>query len=237
MRMRKKPNLVPRMERCEAVQIKDPEALRGKWRESFGKSELRLEIGCGKGSFTAATAEEAPDVLLVAIERVEDALVTAMERCMAAKLDNVRFVSDDALRLREFFAPDEVGMIYINFCDPWPKSRDAKHRLTSPNFLRIYADVLPVGGEIHFKTDNLPLFDWSEDIMRSEGWVIKDLTRNLPLGGVGGAPTDYETKFRAQGVRINYLTAVRAENTKSGADGIPPRMRDAALADARGANK
>ena len=70
MRMRKKPNLIPRMERCEAVQIKNPESLRGKWLETFpGHTALHVEIGCGKGRFTADTAEQNPDVLLAAIER------------------------------------------------------------------------------------------------------------------------------------------------------------------------
>lgn len=65
--------------------------------------------------------------------------------------------------------------IYINFCDPWPKSRDAKLRLTAPNFLRMYADVLGVGGEIHFKTDNTPLFDWSAEQLSTEGWELHEL--------------------------------------------------------------
>ena len=234
MRMRKKPNLQPRMEKCAAVQIMQPEKLRGKWRESFPGMELWLEIGCGKGRFTVGTAQETPGAELLALEKVEDAMVIAMERACEAKTENVRFMSMDALRLREVFAPGEVGRIFVNFCDPWPKSRDAKHRLTSPNFLRIYADILPLGGEVCFKTDNLPLFTWSLEQIRAEGWDVRNVTNDLHAGGEGGVMTDYECRFREMGVKINRLVAVKTAQTKTGASGEVPRLRNAALSDARG---
>ncbi len=234
MRMRKKPNLQPRMEKCAAVQIMQPEALRGHWHEQFPDKALWLEIGCGKGRFTVGTAQENPDIELLALEKVEDALVIAMERACGAQTDNVRFISMDALRLRELFAPCEVGRIFVNFCDPWPKSRDAKHRLTSPNFLRIYADILPLGGEVCFKTDNLPLFEWSLEQIKAEGWEVRDITNDLHAGGEGGVMTDYECKFREMGVKTNRLVAVRTAQTKCGASGEVPRLRNAALSDARG---
>lgn len=238
MRMRKKPNLIPRMEKCEMVQIKGPEALRGKWRAMFPDyDELWLEIGCGKGRFTLGTAQTEPKNMLIAIERVEDAMVTAMERVCDAGVGNVRFISRDALKLREIFSAGEISRIFINFCDPWPKSRDAKHRLTAPGFLRMYADLLPPGGQIHFKTDNLPLFEWSQSQFESEGWKISELTNDLHTDGECGVMTDYEAKFTAQGVKINRLVAEKTENTKNGASGEHARLRNAALSDARGAEK
>ena len=81
MRMRKKKNLTPRMEACGAYLIRDPFALRGRWRELMpGAAELRVELGCGKGGFTAKTAASEPGVLLIAVEKVPDAIVVAMER-------------------------------------------------------------------------------------------------------------------------------------------------------------
>ena len=163
MRMRKKPNLIPRMERCSAIQIKEPETLRGKWLESFpGHRELHLEIGCGKGRFTADTAEQNPDVFLAAIEKVPDAMVVGMERVTDRGLSNVRFMDKDARELLSYFAPEEVSRIYINFPDPWKKSGQKKRRLTWAGFLAIYARLLPMGGEIWFKSDNDPLFEWSD---------------------------------------------------------------------------
>ena len=122
MRMRKKPNLIPRMERCAATLVTEPETLRGKWLETFpGHKALHLEIGCGKGRFTADTAGQNPDVFLAAIEKVPDAMVVGMERVTARQLTNVRFMDKDARDLLSFFAPGEVSRIYINFpifC-PW----------------------------------------------------------------------------------------------------------------------
>lgn len=139
-----------------------PEEHRGRWRELMpGARELRVELGCGKGRFTAETAKAEPDVLLIAVEKVPDAMVVAMERVRDAGLTNVFFIDADAALLPELFAPGEVGRIYINFCDPWPRSNQKKRRLTHGNFLRQYRRVLRPAGQIHFKTDNDKLFAWS----------------------------------------------------------------------------
>jgi tRNA (guanine-N7-)-methyltransferase len=233
--MRKKPNLLPRMERAAAVLITEPERLRGKWRTEFpGFERLDIELGCGKGRFTAETAAAEPSTLLVAVEKVPDAMVVAMERAVENGLHNVKFIDRDVVLLPEMFAPGEVDGIYLNFCDPWPKSRDAKHRLTAPGFLRLYADVLPMGGAIRFKTDNLPLFTWSVEQFKAEGWALSEVTNDLHAQGVCGVMTDYEAKFHAQGVKINRLVATRTHETKTTAAGTPERLRNASLSDAKG---
>ena len=235
MRMRKKPNLLPRMERAAAVLIPEPERLRGQWRDAFpGFARLHLELGCGKGRFTAETAAAEPDMLLVAVEKVPDAMVVAMERAVENDLHNVKFIDRDVVLLPELFAPGEVDAIYLNFCDPWPKSRDAKHRLTAPGFLRLYADALPIGGTLRFKTDNLPLFQWSLEQFTAEGWALSEVTNDLHENGVRGVMTDYEAKFHAQGVKINRLVATRTHQTKTTTAGTPERLRNAALSDAKG---
>ena len=215
MRMRKKPNLIPRMERCEAVLIRDGRALRGKWLETFpGYDELHVELGCGKGRFTADTAEQNPKVFLAAIEKVPDAMVVGMERVTDRGLPNVRFLDEDARNLLEIFAPGEVRRIYINFPDPWKKSRQKKRRLTWGAFLALYAQLLPLGGEIWFKSDNDPLFEWSLEQLESQGWELRELTRNLHEHGPVGVMTDYEAKFHAEGVTINRVVARKTEDTK-----------------------
>ena len=140
----------------------------------------------------------------------------------------------DAARLPELFAPGELDRLYINFCDPWPKSRDAKLRLTAPGFLRLYADALREGGEIWFKTDNTPLFDWSAEQLRAEGWALSELTHDLHAAGPVGVMTDYEAKFYAEGMKINRLVAAKTPQTKTTAAGPVPRLRGASLVDARG---
>ena len=211
MRMRKKPNLIPRMQRCASVLVTDPESLRGHWLEGTGYESLFLELGCGKGSFTAGTAADLEDTLYVAVERVPDAMVVAMERVCAQQLTNVRFIDADAQRLCEMFAPGEADRIYINFCDPWPGRRHEKRRLTAPRFLALYEQVLKPGGEIHFKTDNASLFDFSLDCFSARGWTLSEVTRDLHAQGPRGVLTDYETKFHSQGVPIHRCVARRPD--------------------------
>ena len=233
--MRKRANLDKRMERCAALLIGEPETLRGRWMECFpGYGRLYLELGCGKGRFTADTAETMPDTLYLALERVPDAMILAMERVKSRGIENVRFLDADAKNLKEMFADGEVARLYINFCDPWPKSRDAKLRLTAPGFLRLYGDLLPLGGQIHFKTDNNPLFRWSIEQLEAEGWALSELTEDLHREGPVGVMTDYEAKFFAQGMKINRLVATKTEGTKGTAAGPVPRLRNASLTDAKG---
>lgn len=227
MRMRKKPNLVPRMERCGRLLIdttEEPFTLRGHWRRLMpGARELRVEIGCGKGRFTVETAQENPDVLFVAVERVPDAMIVAMERAMDAELTNVYFVDGDAANLPDLFTPGEVDILYINFCDPWPGQRHAKRRLTAVGFLERYRLILRDGGEIHFKTDNRDLYEWSLFQFPKAGYELSQITRDLHAGGVCGVMTDYEEKFYRQGVPINRCVAAltaRVPSAKEAEKGI-----------------
>lgn len=212
MRMRKKPNLLPRMERCAPVLIKDPEECRGRWRELMPEArEIRLELGCGKGRFTVGTAAAEPDVLFIAIERVPDAMVIAMERAMAEGLTNVFFLDDDAVRLPQLFAPGEVDRVYINFCDPWPGQKHSKRRLTSVGFLNTYRQVLKDGGQIHFKTDNRDLYEWSLFQFPKAGFELGEVTRDLHANGICGVMTDYEEKFHDLGTPINRCVGTKVE--------------------------
>ena len=204
MRMRKKPNLAPRMERCSELLIADPAQNKGQWRAlKPDASALWLEIGCGKGRFTAETAAANPDVLYIAIERVPDAMVIAMERCRQLGLSNVFFVDGDAALLRDYFAPAELDRIFINFCDPWPSNKHAKRRLTHVGFLVLYRGILKVGGQIHFKTDNRDLYEYSLFQFPKAGYTLSEVTRNLHEHGICGIMTDYEEKFHQLGTPIN----------------------------------
>ncbi len=210
MRMRRKKNLIPRLEKCAAVAQTEPQALRGRWLAEFpGHDELRAEIGCGKGRFTAETAKAAPRALIAAVEKDQNAMVMAMERVMAEGLENVRFLDMDAQGLREIFAPEELDVIYINFPDPWPRAREAKHRLTSPLFLPVYRELLKPGGRVEFKTDQAPLFDWSLGQFEAAGFLLREVCSDLHTDGPVGVMTNYEEKFYAQGVKICRCVAVK----------------------------
>ena len=210
MSMRKKPNLIPRMERCARFLIREPSSYRGHWRQlKPDAKEIRLEIGCGKGRFSAETAQRNPDVLYIALERVPDAMVIAMERSMEKGLDNIFFIDGDAAKLRDYFAPGEVDLLYINFCDPWPGLKHARRRLTHEQFLVLYRGILREGGQIHFKSDNRDLFEWSLFQFPKAGFILSEVTRDLHGQGINGVMTDYEEKFYQMGTPINRCVGTK----------------------------
>jgi len=200
--MRKKKNLAQRLSNCAAILIETPTERSGTWLSDRPEGELHLEIGCGKGKFTVETAAAAPDVLHVAIEREQNALVIAMERALGHGCSNLLFIDADARHLTELFAPGEASRIYINFPDPWPGERHAKRRLTSPDFLDLYKQILRPGGEIHFKTDNRDLFEYSVKQFPENGLLLEDVTRDLHSPEPQGVMTNYEQKFHELGTPI-----------------------------------
>lgn len=215
MRMRKRNNLEPRMEAASAVWIREPEEYKGRWRELLpGAEELRLEIGCGKGKFTVESAAREPGVLFVAVERVKEAMILAMEKALEMGLKNVWFLSVDAAELEQYFKPGEVDLIYLNFCDPWPRSKNAKRRLTYHTFLEKYRRVLKPGGEIHFKTDNEKLFQWSLEEFAQYGYPVKNVTDDLHRDGIVGILTGYEEKFIALGTPIHRCEIVMPQRSE-----------------------
>ena len=207
MRMRRKPNLTTRIEKCAHLLINDPRLYQGRWLDSFGYKELRVELGCGKGRFTVETAKAEPDVLFIALEKTANVMVIALERAAAEGLKNVRFVNVLADYLADYFAPGELARIYINFCDPWPTNRHAKRRLTGRRYLEIYSNVLAPGGAIHFKTDNLPLFEFSLAEFEQTSFTVQEAVRDLHKDGPVGVMTDYELRFHEQGLPIYQCTA------------------------------
>ncbi len=218
MRMRKMKNLVPRTEACGDYRITEPQSRQGAWRELMPQAAaLWVEVGCGKGKFTAETAAANPDVLVIAIERCREAMVVAMEKAKNMGLKNVFFVDMDVALMEGCFAPGETDRLFITFPDPWPRSKNAKRRLTFRTFLRMYSRVIREGGEIHFKTDNAPLFEFTLEELELVGLPAKNVTRDLHANGPVGIMTGYEEKFYALGTPINRCEIVThpiAEETK-----------------------
>lgn len=209
MRMRKKKNCAARIERCGDIRITDPEAHKGKWNEVFGNDNpIHVEIGCGKGSFVVGMAKMYSDVNFIAIEKVEDVIVMAMEKAIENEVKNVLFMDLDAERIEDFFEKGEIERIYLNFSDPWKKSKQAKRRLTHKNFLDRYKKVLNSGDFIWFKTDNRKLFEFSLNSFCAEGFRLQNITLDLHDSGfTGNVITEYEQRFIDLGQPIYRLEA------------------------------
>lgn len=216
MRVRKKKNGDARYEACQDLFIEfdkeNPEKL--SLSELFpGFTHFRAEIGCGKGTFIAETAKRNPDVAFLAVEKVRDVVIFAAEKVMAAELPNVRFICGDAAALTALLDEKSLETIYINFCDPWPKARHAKRRLTSEGFLRIFKSLIADDGKIEFKTDNIGLFEFSLEEFPKAGYEMKNVTFDLHASewNEGNVQTEYERNFSAKGFKINRLEAFKQE--------------------------
>lgn len=208
MRMRKKKNADKRMLACAEYKIDNPQEYKGKWKKEIaGGKDLYLEIGCGKGTFVTELAKRHPENFYVAIEVVPDVIMLAMEKAKACELSNVKFVCFDANDICDVFCDSELDGLYLNFSDPWPKTRHHKRRLTYIGFLQKYKTVIKNEGKIFFKTDNRPLFDFSlTQFMEAEiplSQVCTDL--HTSMWEDGNIHTEYEDNFSAKGFTINRL--------------------------------
>lgn len=205
--------------------IKDPFACREKWAESIFESNhpIHIEIGMGKGQFLLTLAAQNPDINYIGIERYSSVLLRAVEKLDTLNKDegvfsNLRFICCDAASLPEIFCPGEIDRIYLNFSDPWPKTRHTRRRLTSQEFFSRYELILAPEGQVEFKTDNRELFDFStEQLNSSRTWEITGLTYDLHHDGsmnAGNVLTEYEAKFSSLGAPICKLITKR--RAKSG---------------------
>mgnify|MGYP001632976107 FL=1 len=142
--------------------IQKPKEHRGHFCELFGNTNpIQIEVGMGKGKFIMELAQKHPETNFIGIERYSSVLLRALQKREELEISNIYFMCVDAKELGEIFAPGEVEKIYLNFSDPWPKDRHAKRRLTSPDFMKVYDQVLAKDGRVEFKTDNQDLFTYS----------------------------------------------------------------------------
>ncbi len=210
MRVRKKKHVDQRILSCSHLLIENPAVLARDPGVVFTvQRPICLEIGCGKGDFSVGMAKKYTDVNFIAMEKVADVAVTALEKAAASedeRPDNLRFIIGDAKDLPTYFPPRSLERIYINFCDPWPKSGHAKRRLTHRNFLEIYRNLLRENGMVIFKTDNEELFDFSLEEFRDFGldilWETRDLHHSDTEIAKNNVMTEYERNFSSKGQNI-----------------------------------
>ena len=191
--------------------IQEPEGAKGAWKDIFGNGNpIHIEIGMGKGQFLMRLARENPHINYVGIEKYSSVLLRALQKMEECPLDNIRFIRMDAEDLCLVFGQGEVGRIYLNFSDPWPKDRHAKRRLTSRQFFMRYHEILKQGGLVEFKTDNADLFAFSLEEVKESGWHLDCFTRNLhedEIMNQGNIMTEYEERFSSMGNPIYKLIA------------------------------
>lgn len=197
--------------RAHPLVIENPTAMKGQWQQFFDNNNpIWLEIGIGLGGFIAGMQQAYPHINFVGLEKYSSALVRTLRNFPVA-VANVALCRDDAANLTEIFDTGEIDRLFLNFSDPWPKKRHAKRRLTHRSFLIMYANMLDPAGEIHFKTDNQGLFEFSLQELVENNWEILYKTYDLHNSSEveNNIMTEYEKKFSDQGVPICKLIARR----------------------------
>ena len=199
--------------------IKEPSRMKGRWKEYFNNTNpIHIEVGMGKGRFITDLALRNPDINYIGIEKYSSVLIRAIEKLetlnvsMEKSVQNLVFIRMNAEEICDVFEKNEVARIYLNFSDPWPKDRHAKRRLTSKEFMARYDQILVPDGQVEFKTDNRPLFDFSVESVKEAGWQLKAVTYDLHHDEElvqGNVMTEYEERFSAKGNPIHKLIAVR----------------------------
>lgn len=224
VRMRRKPWARPELAASPFV-IDKPEEFKGRWSEAFADPDqpLYVELGCGKGGFIAQKAFDTPDINFLAVDIKSEVL--AVGRRTADKIfaeggrtvDNLRLTAYNIEHIENVLCvEDNVQKIYINFCNPWPKPRDFKHRLTHTRQLEKYKLFLQPGCEIVFKTDDDMLFRFTKEYFPEAGYEIVEIIEDLPASHPASAIiTEHELKFRSMGLPIHYIRAVLPQKENS----------------------
>ena len=186
------------------------EEKKGKWQEIFGNSNpIHIEIGMGKGKFIINMAKKYPNINFIGIEKYDSVLVKAVKQLdeLEEPLANLKLLLFDAENISEVFE-NEIELIYLNFSDPWPKSKHEKRRLTSGVYLAKYDSLFIGDKKIIQKTDNRTFFDFSLQSIKDYGYTIDEVTYDLySLNDADNVPTEYEEKFNSIGTPINRLKA------------------------------
>lgn len=218
MRIRKKKWAEPELSVCNFY-VKNPEENAGKWMQAFKKEQpLYLEIGCGKGGFAGQLALKNPDKNIIALDIKVDMLGVG-RRTIVKLFEDAGKTQDDITNLllvkynvemldKIITADDKIDRLFINFCNPWPRAKHKKRRLTYYKKLEMYKTFLKPDSEIRFKTDDDELFDESLEYFEQSGYEILYLTRDLHASDVtDNIETEHEKMFSEEGIKIKYLIA------------------------------
>ncbi|MDT8859347.1 tRNA (guanosine(46)-N7)-methyltransferase TrmB [Alkalihalobacillus sp. MEB130] len=204
MRLRNIPGAKESLQQHPSIIIPNPSENKGNWKAVFGNDNpIHVEVGTGKGQFLIGMSKLHPNVNFIGIEKYDSVLVRALEQAKEEERPNLKFLNEDVEDILTFFEKAEIERIFINFTDPWPKNRHEKRRLTYKGFLDMYKQILVKNGEIHFKTDNQGLFEYSLESFSGYGMTLHHVSLDLHRSGMeGNVMTEYEQKFSRKGMRI-----------------------------------
>lgn len=209
MRVRNRKGATELLEANPYYVVLNPAEAKGRWQELFGNDHpIHIEVGSGKGAFITGMAKLHPDINYIGIDIQKSVLSYALDKVLAADVPNIKLLWVDGSDLTDYFADGEVDQLYLNFSDPWPKKRHEKRRLTYQSFLATFKQILPENGQIHFKTDNRGLFEYSLVSFSQYGMKLKAVWLDLHASDwEDNVLTEYEQKFANKGQVIYRVEA------------------------------
>ncbi|QIX59061.1 tRNA (guanine-N(7)-)-methyltransferase [Limosilactobacillus fermentum] len=210
MRVKHKKWAVPLMEAHPEMMTMDPASFKGRWQERFAKPQpLQVEVGMGKGQFIIGMAKAHPEINFIGLEIESTVAAIALKNALPEQLPNLTLVRGDGAGLDTYFEDGSIDRLYLNFSDPWPKTRHEKRRLTYKTFLVNYQQVVKPGGGLEFKTDNQGLFEYSLTSLNNFGMIFDGVWLNLHESpeNEGNVETEYEQRFASLGQPIYKLKA------------------------------
>lgn len=185
--------------------------LQGKWSSHFkNDNPIILELGCGKGEYTVALAKQNPNFNYIGIDIKGARFWRGAKTALEENLTNVLFLRTQIELIDCCFAKNEIAQIWITFPDPQIKYKRMKHRLTNPDFLKKYQELLKTDGVVHLKTDSEFLHGYTLGLLQEGNHEIlyahHDIYKNhLSPKEATLTQTFYENQFLEKGKAITYI--------------------------------
>ncbi|WP_018886459.1 tRNA (guanosine(46)-N7)-methyltransferase TrmB [Paenibacillus massiliensis] len=221
MRLRGRKGIRENLEQQPELVVLEPGEHKGKWAKLFGNDRpIHVEFGMGKGQFISQMSFRNPDINYIGFDMYDELVRRASDKARNAwserEVDtppNLKLALANIETIENVFEEGEVERVYLNFSDPWPKSKHARRRLTHPRFLTKYRHILNSDGQIHFKTDSETLFEFSLNSFADSGLQMTNISLNLHRDGINEehVMTEYEQKFMGKGMNIHRVEVVIGE--------------------------
>jgi len=195
--------------------IHNPSEFKGNWKKLFkNNNPLHIELGCGKGNFIATLASENKNINYIAIDMIEAMLGLSKRNIELAyknkNPENLFLIRANVENILDVFDKnDMIERIYINFCNPWPRKKHNKRRLTHTRQLENYKQILVPSGQIYFKTDSDELFESTLEYLNEANFIINSQTYDLHNDNIfeKNIVTEHEKMFSDDGIKIKALIA------------------------------
>ncbi|NMO96093.1 tRNA (guanosine(46)-N7)-methyltransferase TrmB [Paenibacillus lemnae] len=221
MRLRGRKGIRESLEQQEDMVVLDPRQYKGKWASLFGNDQpIHVEFGMGKGQFISQMSYGNQEINFIGVDMYDELIRRASEKGRIAWAEeevetppNLKLALMNIENVEEVFEQGEIERIYLNFSDPWPKTKHGRRRLTHPRFLDMYKKILNDQGQIHFKTDSVSLFEFSLNSFADYGLQMTNISLDLHRDGVNEqfVMTEYESKFVGQGMNIHRCEVIIGE--------------------------